>query len=152
MTEGVNNVLYMLKDFENNSLIITVVENKIIQTLLIRGLKTKTLKEALMTEIKLRDKSPYNEFQASQDLKLIRNILTTFGYYFANVTSSIQENNNNTVNLIYEIELGERALITKIEFTGNKIIKDRKLRNVITSEENRFWKFITSKRFIKCSG
>ena len=133
---------------ENGKLTIFVEENKIIQTLQIRGLKTKTLNEALRKEIILRDKSPYNEFQASQDLQLIKNVLTSFGYYFATVTSTLQENENNTVNLIYDIDLGEKALISKIEFIGNKVIKDRKLRNVITSEENRFWKFITSKKYL----
>ena len=133
---------------KNNILVIDVEENKIIQTLQIRGLKTKSLNEALLKEVSLRDKSPYNEFQASQDLQLIKNILTSYGFYFAEVKSSIQENENNTVNLIYDINLGEKALISKIEFTGNKIVKDRKLRNVITSEENRFWKFITKKKYL----
>ncbi len=133
---------------KDNILVIDVEENKIIQTLQIRGLKTKSLNEALLKEISLRDKSPYNEFQASQDLELIKNILTSYGFYFAEVRSSIQENENNTVNLIYDIELGEKALISKIEFTGNKVVKDRKLRNVITSEENRFWKFITNRKYL----
>ena len=53
--------------------------------------------------MKLKDKSPYNEFSASQDLTLIKNILSTQGYYFAKIKSSIQENSNDTINIIYEI-------------------------------------------------
>ena len=135
-------------EVKDNVLILTVVENKIIQQIQVKGIKAKKTSKLLLEAMKLQDKSPYNEYSASQDLTLIKNILSTQGYYFAKVKSSIQENSNDTVNLIYEIELGEKALISKIEFTGDKKIKDRKLRNVITSEENRFWKFISRKKYL----
>ncbi len=135
-------------EIENNILILTVVENKIIQQIIINGIKADKTKKLLLEEIQLKDKSPYIEFLASKDLTLIRNVLSTQGYYFAKVKSSIQENSNDTINLIYDVELGEKALISKIEFTGNKKIKDRKLRNVITSEENKFWKFISRKKYL----
>ncbi len=135
-------------EVKENVLILTVVENKIIQQIQIKGIKAQKTSKLLKESMKLKDKSPYNEFSASQDLTLIKNILSTQGYYFSKIKSSIQENSNDTINLIYEIELGEKALISKIEFTGDKKIKDRKLRNVITSEENRFWKFISRKKYL----
>ena len=65
-----------------------------------------------------------------------------------NVKSSIIENNNNTVNLIYDIELGAKALIDKIVFLGNNNFKDNKMRKIIVSEEAKFWKFISNKKYI----
>ena len=44
--------------------------------------------------------------------------------------------------------MGEKAKIQKISFIGNKIFKDRKLRRVIMSEEYKFWKFISGKKFL----
>ena len=44
--------------------------------------------------------------------------------------------------------MGEKAYIKAIEFIGDKYYKDRLLRNIIVSEENRFWKFITNRKFI----
>ena len=41
-----------------------------------------------------------------------------------------------------------RAIIKKINFQGDKIFKDSKLRNVIKSEEGKFWKFITSNKYL----
>ena len=70
------------------------------------------------------------------------------GYYFADVKSSIQNNSNDTIDLIYDIELGDKALIGKIQFIGDKKFKDRKLRSIIVSEENRFWKFLSNKKFL----
>ena len=48
-----------------------------------------------------------------------------------------KENTNNSIDLIYEINKGERARIGKIVFIGDKRIKDSKLRGVITSEETK---------------
>ena len=45
------------------------------------------------------------------------------------------ENSNDTVSLIYDINLGEKAKIRKIKFIGDKKYKNRKLFNVIVSEE-----------------
>ena len=44
--------------------------------------------------------------------------------------------------------MGEKAKIQKISFIGDKIFKDRKLRRVIMSEEYKFWKFISGKKFL----
>ena len=53
-----------------------------------------------------------------------------------------------TIDLKYEIELGEKAYISSIKFIGDKKIKDRKLKNIIVSEESKFWKFISKKKFV----
>ena len=45
------------------------------------------------------------------------------GYYFAKVDVTVKENNNDTLNLIYNIETGEKALIKNIKFTGDKFLK-----------------------------
>ena len=52
------------------------------------------------------------------------------------------------MDLIYEIDLGEKAKIAKIEFIGDKIYKDSKLGNIILSEETRPWKFISRRKFL----
>ena len=44
--------------------------------------------------------------------------------------------------------LGVKAKIKKITFIGDKKFKDKKLKSVIVSEESRFWKFVTSKKFV----
>ena len=50
--------------------------------------------------------------------------------------------------MIYDIDLGEKAKINEIQFLGDKKIKDRKLKNVITSEEAKFWKFISQGKYL----
>ena len=133
---------------DGNTLIINVTENKIIQSIKINGIKAKKFKTAILDAIKLKEKSPYNEFLASKDFLLIKGVLMSQGFYFSEVKSSIINNDNNTLDLIFDITMGDKALVKSIEFTGNKIFKSSKLRNIITSEENKFWKFISNKKFL----
>ena len=44
--------------------------------------------------------------------------------------------------------LGNKAKISKISFVGDKVFKDNTLRSVILSEEYRFWKFISGKKYL----
>ena len=44
----------------------------------------------------------------------------------------------NRVNLIYLINKNEKAKISKIYFLGDKKIRERRLRDVITSQESKF--------------
>ena len=133
---------------ENNVLIIDVVENKIIQTVTINGIKAEKTTKAILKGLSLKSKSSFIESLVANDLFKIKSSLYFQGYYFSNVSSSIIENENNTVDLIYNIELGEKANISRIEFTGNKVIKDRTLRNLITTEESRFWKFLSNRQYL----
>ena len=58
------------------------------------------------------------------------------------------DNPNNTVNLIYDVNKGKKAKIRKIKFIGDKKYKNRKLYNVIVSEENKFWKFLSGRKLL----
>ena len=147
--------LYKTNFFSNVSLnlidgilTIDVKENKVIQEIKINGIKKKELVELLKKQLLLKDKNPFVESFISNDVDRIQKILKNSGYYFSVVTDKIIENQNNTVNIIFDIDLGEKAYISSIEFTGDKYYKDRLLRNIIISEENRFWKFITNRKFI----
>ena len=136
---------------ENDVLVINIKERKIIQRVVIEGIKSKENTKKILKQLKLKDKSPFDEFTAERDLINIKNALNRSGFYFAKVAATIKENNNDTLDLIYNIDTGEQALIKNIKFTGDKAFKDRKLRSVIVSEENKFWKFISNKKYLDVS-
>ena len=50
----------------------------------------------------------------------------------------------NRVDLIFEIDEGELSKIKKISFIGNENFSDSKLRDVIQSKEDAFYRFLTS--------
>jgi outer membrane protein insertion porin family len=133
---------------ENSVLLITVEELPVIENIKIAGVTAKKYIEAIKENFKLKERSSYNEILLSKEVNTIKNTLKDFGFYFAEVQAHIEELENNSLNIIYKIELGEKAKISKISFIGNKVFKDKKLRDVIISEESKFWKFISNKKFL----
>ena len=155
---SINDVLKKLYDsgffnnisivIENKNLIIDVEENPIIQTVFIEGIKKKKLEESLFDVLTLKNRSSFNSFTAKKDVDKILKLLRTKGYYFSKVVATSQDLGSNKINLIYKIELGKKARITKISFIGDKKFKDNTLRNVILSEEFQFWKIVSGKKFL----
>ena len=133
---------------DGQTLVLDVEENKIIQTVKVEGVKSNKIKEAILKNLFSKDKSPFLIEKVKTDVNRMKTSLNNIGYYLSDVKSKISENNNGTVDLIFEVNLGEKSKIKKIEFIGDKKIKDRSLRSVIISEEAKFWKFISNNKFV----
>ena len=133
---------------KNNQLEIIIVENPIIQSISIKGIKNKRIVRELKEITKKSEKYPFLKNSVSDQKNLLLNIIRSSGFYFAEADVKIINNKNNSVDLIYDFNLGERAIIKNINFQGNKIFKDTKLRNIIKSEEGKFWKFITPDKYL----
>ena len=147
--------LYETNFFENVSVFldgkklkIDVVEFPIIEKIEFDGVKAKKIKKQLSENIKLKNRSSYNEILVSEDISSIKFQLRKIGYYFSSVDAVIEKLENKRINLTYKIELGNKAKIKKITFIGDKIFKDGKLKGIIVSEEYKFWKFISGRKFL----
>ena len=133
---------------EKNTLKIFVEEFPIIQNVSIEGIEKKKIKEELLENITFKPRTSYNKIFLLKDKNNITDILKKFGFYFSKTQILIKELEDNKIDLIYQIETGEKSRIKKITFLGDKIYKDKKLRNIIISEEYKFWKFISGKKFL----
>ena len=133
---------------ENNTLLIRIKENPVIQSIFINGIKKKNIEEELFKILSVKEKSSYVPYKIENDRRSIINILKSLGFYFVEIDSKLMTNTNNTIDIVYDITLGDKANIKKIKFTGNKKFKDRKLKNIITSEESKPWKFLSNKKFL----
>ena len=137
---------------EKNILKINLKENPIIEKIEITGIKKKSFTQILYDQISLKDRMSFTEIQLENDLNLINSILKTNGYYFSKISISKEKNEQlNSVNLFINIDLGEKAKIKEILFIGDKKIKDKKLLELIASEEHKFWKFLTNKVYLNQS-
>ena len=133
----------------NNGIIeIKVEENPIIQSIVINGIDKNYITDSLKKVTSKNEKYPFVENKIKEQTILLKNILKSYGYYYVTLKSSVIRNNNNTIDLIYDFDLGEIAKIKKINFIGNKVFRDSTLRNIIISEETKFWKFITRNKFL----
>ncbi len=148
-------ILYNTNFFKNvsinlkqNVLLISVEENPLIENITYNGIKSKTLLEQLTQNLRLKTRSSYNEILLKEDRNEIISSLKNIGYYFSKVELNVVELDNNKIDLIFNIDLGDKAKIKKISFIGDKIFKDRKLRSIIVSEEYKFWKIISGKKYL----
>ena len=132
----------------NNKLLISVVENPVVETIEILGIKNKSILEVLNENIELKNKASFIKSKLKSDRDKIINILRSNGFYFSEIETTTQDSDNNTIKIVHNINLGERAYIKNIKFIGDKKFKDRKLKNVIVSEEAKFWKFISKKKYL----
>ena len=134
--------------FENDNLIINVVENPVIQTIFIEGIKRKKTEESIFEALTLKSRSSFNTFLVKQDELTILKFLKDKGFYFSTINTTSKDLGNNKVDLFYKIVLGNKAKISKISFIGDKKFKDSTLRSIIISEEFKFWKFLSGKKFL----
>ncbi len=135
-------------NYKSGILEIIVEENPIIQEIKIEGVKNKSILRELEKITRKTEKYPFIESNIINQKNQLNNIVRLNGFYFSKITTEIVDNNNNSVNLYYNFNLGDRAKINTINFVGNKIFKTRKLRKIILSEETKPWKFITKNKFL----
>jgi len=129
---------------DNDILIINVVENPIIENIEITGINNKKLLSSIQESLNLKNRVSFSNYLLEEDINQIKNLTKALGYYFSSIKSSLILNElQNSVNLKINIDLGNRARIKKINFIGDKKIKDKRLLEIIASEEHKFWKFIS---------
>ncbi len=134
---------------KNGELKIDVIENPIIESVEITGVKNKTFIEEILDIIVLKDRMSFSDIQLEKDVDTIKNTLKVNGFYFAEVNPSIIRNDElNSIRLNIDIKQGKKAKIKEIQFIGNKKIKDKRLLEVIASEEHKFWKFVSRKVYL----
>jgi len=138
-------------ELSNNNLKITVEENPIINSITFDGEQTKKFIENLSSILSLKEKGSFIQNHVKPDINLIKEFYRNLGFYFIKIDVKIDKLEKNKVNLVYSINKGERAKISKIFFLGDKKIRDKRLRDIITSEESRFWKFISRNVYLNKS-
>jgi outer membrane protein insertion porin family len=135
--------------FENSIISIKVEEAPLIKNIKISGIKAKKFKKLIKESLILKPRGSFNNFFLSEEKKIIQSKLKSAGYYFSKIDPFIESLDNNMVNIDYRIDLGDKSKIGKISFIGNKVFKDNKLRGILVSEEYKFWKFISGKKFLR---
>jgi outer membrane protein insertion porin family len=130
-------------DFQNGDLIVTVVENPIINRVIFEG--NKGLKEdKLRDEVTVRPRGIFTRSKAQGDVSRIVELYRRSGRISANVTPQIIELPQKRVDLIFKIDEGPKSGILSVNFLGNKSFSDDDLRDVVVTEESRWYKFFKS--------
>ena len=144
-----------IDDNVNNEILNTILKNLYdtnffdnVSVSVYNGIKSNSMMEELSKILKLKSRSSFNDYDLSFDRNNILEYLKSRGYYFAEVETFVERSDNKLININYDIELGKKAKIKKISFIGDTIYKNSKLRSLIISEEYRFWKFISGRKYL----
>ena len=130
-------------NLENQTLLINVNEHPIINQLVIIGEKSNKYKDQIKKIIKLKQKSSYIKSYLADDVNTIKALYSSLGYNFAEVQTKIKEVDTKKFDLLIEISRGEKTKISSIKFIGNNKIRTNRLRDIIASEEDKFWKVLS---------
>ncbi len=122
---------------------INLEEHLVINELIILGEPSNKYKKEINRIIKLKKQESFIKNYLSEDVAKIKKLYSSLGYNFVEVETKIRKIDEKRLDLIFDINRGEVTKISKITFTGDKKIRERRLRDVIASTEDKFYKFIS---------
>tara|TARA_B100001093_G_scaffold388747_1_gene374886 strand:- start:3111 stop:5339 length:2229 start_codon:yes stop_codon:yes gene_type:complete len=144
------NNLYTTDFFEDikinlskNVLTIKLKEYPLINNLVIIGEDSNKYKDAIKDAISLKEKKAFIKTNLIKDVERIKSLYSSIGFNSSKVEAKVKKIDDNNYDLLIEINRGDKTKITKINFIGNKNIKSNRLREIIASEEHKFWKIIS---------
>ena len=151
--KDLNNVLKDLYDtdffedvkleIKNNVLELDLKEYPYINQLVIIGEKSKRYRDQIKKIIKLKEKRSFIRSYLAKDIESIKTLYSSIGYNSSKIETKVKKINEESFDLLIEIDRGKQTKISTIKFLGNKSIRSKRLKDVLASEEDKFWKFIS---------
>ena len=127
----------------NNILTVNLKEYPIVNQLIIIGEKSNKYKDQIKKLIKTKEKKSLVKSNLAKDINLIEKLYSSLGYNFAKAEAKLRKIDEENFDLLIQIDRGEKTKISSISFIGNQNVSARRLRDIIASEEDKFWKFIS---------
>ncbi|MDR3236728.1 MAG: outer membrane protein assembly factor BamA [Prevotellaceae bacterium] len=109
-------------------------------------------REDLNDKLRIRRGSELSDYLVKVSVDAIKSYYDEKGYRKAEVNVMLENDTvvPNAVKIIFDIKKHEKIKIKKIEFEGNKHVKDRKLRKAMKkTKDKRLWNLFSSKKFNK---
>ena len=129
--------------FKNNILTINLKEYPTINQLIIIGEKSTKYINEIKRVINSKEKKSLNNSNLAKDVNIIKSLYSSLGYNFVKVETSLKKIDEDNYDLLFEIDRGQKTKISSIKFIGNDSIRTKRLKSIIASEENKFWKVIS---------
>ncbi|WP_333807052.1 outer membrane protein assembly factor BamA [Phenylobacterium sp.] len=127
----------------DGDLTIQVVENPIINRVVFEG--NSGLKEdKLRDEITVRPRGIFTRAKVQSDVQRIIELYRRSGRISAAVTPKIVELPQKRVDLIFEINEGQKSGVLGVNFLGNVEFSDNDLRDVVVTEESAWYRFFSN--------
>ncbi len=130
-------------DRRGQDLVVRVVENPIINRVLFEG-NNALDDDKLREEVQAAPRGIFTAARVQADVQRILELYRQSGRFAANVEPQYKPLDQNRVDLIFTIEDGPVTGVRAINFIGNEVYSDRRLRSEIVTRQSRLWRFFSS--------
>src|SRR5215813_4161617 len=124
-----------------NKVIVTVVEAAVINKIAFEG-NHRLKDEQILQEIQSKERGALSRATVQADVQRIIEIYQRNGRFDVGVVPKIIDRPNNRVDLVFEINEGEKTGIKHLVFVGNKSYSDWRLKEVIKTSESNWLSFL----------
>ena len=122
---------------------IKVEENPQVHTIYFEGNKALD-DDILKTEVLLKPRMVYTQRKLQNDAARLVEVYKRNGRFGATVTPKIIEQDQNRVDIVFEIDEGEKTLVKTINITGNKVFSESTLKDKMMTKESAWYRFLSS--------
>ena len=131
---------------KNDTLYVEVIETPIINEIYFFG-NSFFSDDQLKNIVKINKRDTLSKNKLNQAIENIKLQYSKTGRTFAKVEVSKKELSQSRVNLLFEITEGELIKVNKINFFGNKVFSNNKLKSLIKTKERKFYRFFGTSVF-----
>lgn len=128
---------------DRGTLLVRVVESPIVNQVVIEG-NDDVSDDILKTELGLKPRQVYTLARVKSDTKRLQDIYRVKGYFGAIVTPKIIQKEQNRVDVVFEVQEGDKTAVRHIFFVGNKRYSAGRLESTIQTKETRWYRFFTN--------
>jgi outer membrane protein insertion porin family len=119
---------------EGGNTVVTVTESPQINKIAFEGNKRLT-DDQLKSVVQIKSRGFMSKSDVQSDVQRLLEAYRRNGRYRAQVVPKVIELPDNRVNLVYEIDEGDKTAVTRISFSGNKAYSNGRLRDVVKTRE-----------------
>ncbi|WAJ30877.1 outer membrane protein assembly factor BamA [Antarcticirhabdus aurantiaca] len=123
------------------TLVVNVDENQIVNQVLFQG-NSRLKDPQLASVVQTQPRGAYSAQTAQADVASIREAYTRIGRADAGISVRTIPVEGNRVNVVFDIQEGDRTQIQSISFVGNNAFSDARLKQVISLRESGLLSFL----------
>ena len=128
---------------QTGDIVLRVRENPIINRVLFEGNK-RLKQDKIDKEIKLKPRQIFTRAAVRQDVQRVIELYRREGRFAAVVTPKMVALDQNRVDIIFEVNEGPKSKVRQINFIGNEVFSDAKLRGQLATKQASFTTLLSS--------
>jgi outer membrane protein insertion porin family len=126
-----------------SGVVVSVVEHSLINRVSFVG-NSKIKTEVLIGEVQSRSRGAFNRSVVDQDVARIRELYNRAGRAAVKVDTQITDQPDGRVDVTFSIAEGDKTGVTAINFQGNSVYSNWKLKSLMSTTESNFLSFLKS--------